>query len=856
MTNIYKSSVALAISLALTACGGGGSEPTPKEPVNVAPQLSTLETQSIKEGKSLTITASATDSDGSISNYAWTQTDGASVELSNANTASVMFTTPALDADTSITLKVTATDNDGATTTSNVTVDLLNNRLPTIESISAQSFNENGEFNIDAVVDDEDGEIASIRWEQTSGKSVTLIDSDKATVSINTPKIGQGEVGQLRLIATDDDGEEVEQFVDFDLMNTHHNITLSGNTNLNGTALANSEIAFEINGQVFNSTADVNGDYSIELDVELSNENYAYQLKASGVDSQSNVNLSRTALFNEILLASQNTEVQAQSAKSKTLMSVSSSSKTNDNNGVSTASADIDALTTSESEYLASLFGEEDFINTEYTDSNEFKKKYKNIDAALLLEIATALSYAAQNNEQVQTDNGLVSITDFLAGIYADEEGKALFEQLLSEQKSNNKNEAADFFVNGDVFYSTLASTQTTIRKGVGSNQSFYFDENGDYSLTNIDSTRTGPWSKVGQALLVDTSDWSAKIENHVWIKEADVHATCFEYTKSKKYEVISGRFEGVKQAIDTTEIEGECLSEVDESQVREFSHSQELYFTAYSDDDLEAWENKDLDNTSIVFEHYSDTAKVELNNLDGETRSMEYQFSPNGTGKVIEDNNAAFAWEIDDAGILTMKFDAGYTISWLKMYDDRSDKKGGASVFAMYKNGEQSYQYQDMAVTVNKPEWGISDFVGKWDHGFSVSQPKYNVFMDGFFFEINEDGTGSKNNTSADGVTVNWSAPIHWFEEDGKLILVRTFIWGEDGWEGFSDCNYKTDDNCYIAEHRTWEVLLKHGQRFYVKETLGFDNDLWDIGTPTTDPSRFHVTERTNFYQPFNKGN
>lgn len=852
MSNIFKSSIALAVSVALTACGGSdSSDSTPKEPANVAPQLANIDAQSIKEGKSITITVSAIDSDGSISSYAWSQTDGNSVELSNVDTATVSFSAPALDEDASITLKVTTTDDDGATASTNATVNLLNNRLPTIESISAQSFNENGEFNIDAVIADEDGEIASIRWEQVSGKVITFADSDKSSVSINTPKIDQDEVGQLRIIATDDDGEETQQFIDFDLINTHHNITLSGNTSVSGAALINSEVTFDINNQTFETVADANGDYSIDLDVELGNENYAYQLNASGVDEQSNIELSRTALFSEVLLSSEETSTEV---KSKLRTSTKKPQDKKISHGRDARSIDMNYLTTAESEYLASLFDDENFTNTEYVDSSKFKSKYNNIDAQLLLEIATLFSYVSKNKEGSVTKDGWISNVEYLASLYDDEEITVLFDELLRVQKDKNKNETLKFLDTNTTYYGTLAATKGTIRKGVGFQQSFVFGADGQYLNTNQTEIKSAQWVVADSKVVVDTSAWSSTADTK-WSDTVSAWVDCTYAPVQKQFDIISSWQKGSKKVIINT-IENVVCSD-NGTEVENYVGNYDTHLTLFNLDDLEAWQAKDLENKSIVFEHYSDTAKSELKNLDSETRSMEYQFNTDGTGVVVEDNNASFTWSIDDEGQLQMTF-GDYTISWLKMDDDLEDNAAGASVFAIYIKGDNFHQYQDMAVTVDTPTWQETDFIGKWDHGFSVSQPKYNAFVSGFFFELNEDGTASKNNTSVDGTIIERTREVRWYVEDNKVVIARTYTWDENGWGGWTNCDYKSEANCYFAEHRKWEVIaernVKGQSRYYVKETLGFDNDLWERGTPSTDLADFYMTERTNFYQPFNK--
>ena len=62
----------------------------------------------------------STDSDGTITSFAWTQTSGPAVTLTGADTATPSFTAPTGPA--SLTFELTVTDNDGATDTDSVTV--------------------------------------------------------------------------------------------------------------------------------------------------------------------------------------------------------------------------------------------------------------------------------------------------------------------------------------------------------------------------------------------------------------------------------------------------------------------------------------------------------------------------------------------------------------------------------------------------------------------------------------------------------------------------------------------------------------------------------------------------------------
>ena len=111
--------VALLVS-GLSACGGssgGGSD----EPANVAPKMADWSIAA-DEKAAVQIASTATDEDGTISQYSWSQASGPSVSLTGTTSNTLQFTAPALTAPASLVFNHTATDNDGASVTAKVTV--------------------------------------------------------------------------------------------------------------------------------------------------------------------------------------------------------------------------------------------------------------------------------------------------------------------------------------------------------------------------------------------------------------------------------------------------------------------------------------------------------------------------------------------------------------------------------------------------------------------------------------------------------------------------------------------------------------------------------------------------------------
>ncbi|WP_394389066.1 PKD domain-containing protein [Shewanella woodyi] len=106
----------------LLGCGNGDSEdPAPTDRSNTPPVVSITGKNTVVEGQTLTLTANASDADGSISSIKWS-TSSADITLIDDQAASVRFIAPAVDSDSELTLDVQVTDNDGATTTESINI--------------------------------------------------------------------------------------------------------------------------------------------------------------------------------------------------------------------------------------------------------------------------------------------------------------------------------------------------------------------------------------------------------------------------------------------------------------------------------------------------------------------------------------------------------------------------------------------------------------------------------------------------------------------------------------------------------------------------------------------------------------
>lgn len=164
---------------------------------------------------SIAIQGSASDTDGSISKYAWTKTSGSSATLSGATTSKL--TASGLVAGSYI-FRLTVTDNRGATKYDEVKVTVnssTTNATPVANAgadkvihlpTTSVSFTGSGK--------DTDGSITSYSWIKLSGGNATLSGASSATLSVTGLAAG---AYVFRLKVTDDKGainvDDVNLFV-------------------------------------------------------------------------------------------------------------------------------------------------------------------------------------------------------------------------------------------------------------------------------------------------------------------------------------------------------------------------------------------------------------------------------------------------------------------------------------------------------------------------------------------------------------------------------------------------------------------------------------------------------------------
>ena len=151
------------------------------------------------------ITASASDSDGTIASYNWTKVSGGTAALSGTSTATLSASSMV---EGSYVFRITVTDDDGASKSDDVSV-IVNpapNVLPTVNAGADKSITLPANSTaITASASDSDGTITSYAWTKVSGGTATL--SGATTASLAASGLTQGSY-TFRVTVTDDDGAQ------------------------------------------------------------------------------------------------------------------------------------------------------------------------------------------------------------------------------------------------------------------------------------------------------------------------------------------------------------------------------------------------------------------------------------------------------------------------------------------------------------------------------------------------------------------------------------------------------------------------------------------------------------------------
>ena len=188
--------------------GGNASAPVKVTVVpNEPPAVSAGADQVADEGAAVTLSGSASDTDGSVVSVQWLQIGGPGVTLTGANLLSAFFTAPAVSADSALTFQLTATDNEGASRTATTQVTVRNvNQPPVANAGTNQTVDEDSIVTLAGSGTDPDGSVVAYHWAQTTGRTVVLTNANTAVATFKAPQFNSPATLTFELTVTDNQG--------------------------------------------------------------------------------------------------------------------------------------------------------------------------------------------------------------------------------------------------------------------------------------------------------------------------------------------------------------------------------------------------------------------------------------------------------------------------------------------------------------------------------------------------------------------------------------------------------------------------------------------------------------------------
>jgi hypothetical protein len=149
----------------------------------------------------------STDEDGQIVSYKWEQTGGPEINLEQSNEQTASFDVPESAADSKLTFKLTVVDDRDASDSDDAGVEVkpVENQPPKADAGGDKNAEVNAEVKLDGgQSSDEDGEIASYKWEQSDGPKVDLKSANEQTASFDVPESAADSKLTFKLTVVDD----------------------------------------------------------------------------------------------------------------------------------------------------------------------------------------------------------------------------------------------------------------------------------------------------------------------------------------------------------------------------------------------------------------------------------------------------------------------------------------------------------------------------------------------------------------------------------------------------------------------------------------------------------------------------
>ena len=175
-------------------------------PSNLPPTVNAGTDQTVVAGSAVTLSATASDPEGDLLTYVWTQTSGPNVALTNSASLTPSFTAPAKTAaDQVLTFQLIANDGAADSAPDSVSITVPANIGPVADAGIDTVVAEGDTVSLDGSgSSDPEGDTLTYAWSQVSGPSVTLSDATAAAPTFTAPaKAASDQTLTFELVVSD-----------------------------------------------------------------------------------------------------------------------------------------------------------------------------------------------------------------------------------------------------------------------------------------------------------------------------------------------------------------------------------------------------------------------------------------------------------------------------------------------------------------------------------------------------------------------------------------------------------------------------------------------------------------------------
>ncbi|WP_162197965.1 leucine-rich repeat domain-containing protein [Pseudoalteromonas rubra] len=444
---------------------------------NVAPTAVIQGETTLLEGKQLILTAQASDSDGQIEQYSWSHTASVDLLLDTTVEGQLTLSTPDIMADSTATVYLEVTDNQGAVTqvAHNIEIKALPNVVPQVSISGPAQAGERTAFSLLGDAKDSDGEIVAYQWQHNSGLALVLDGSERASLSVISPDIQQAQEVTFTLTVTDNQQAQSSYIHLVTIEPNRVELTIQGK--VTDAPIPFADVVLDVAQSSFTAQADEQGDYQLTFSVDESEVNALGTLRATDTTTQG-----RVELVSQLGAVS---ELQEAAGEDSTL------------NSDELFDVNVTNVTTAEYALLRRMH------SAGFNNANELKEARKHIAAGEKLSIASLLKAvidhgvalpegAASTLALAQNAELLAQLTDSL-----DTEQPALLTQIEEEIKQDDTLVDVSSFSPSGTYY----LLETSVVDGFGASIEFNEDQTGSLagrSLSNF------TWEKQGQQILIN----------------------------------------------------------------------------------------------------------------------------------------------------------------------------------------------------------------------------------------------------------------------------------------------------------------------------------------------------------------